>query len=114
MPGLDATMFLLPAEFSGRREKSGVKNRDEGLVVLNSMAKSIIEKQRGISREWVFPYNGTAMHRMNDLAWKKARVRSGETLAGGKPSPRSPRVCVDQSARPQAHVRPAASCGRRH
>jgi hypothetical protein len=26
--------------------------------------KSIIEKQHGISREWVFPYNGTAMHRM--------------------------------------------------
>ena len=52
-----------------------MKNGDERLVVLNSVARSIIEKQRGISKEWGFPYNGTAMHRMNDSAWKKARVR---------------------------------------
>jgi hypothetical protein len=44
---------------------------DERPVVLNTVAKSIIEKQRGISKEWVFPYNGTAMHRMNDSAWRK-------------------------------------------
>jgi len=46
--------------------------------VLNSVAKSIIDGQRGISREWVFPYNGTGMHRMNDSAWKKARVRAAK------------------------------------
>ncbi len=51
---------------------------DERLVVLNSVAKSIIEKQRGTSREWVFPYNGTPMHRMNDSAWKKARERAAK------------------------------------
>ena len=51
---------------------------DERPVVLNTVAKSIIEKQRGISKEWVFPYNGTAMHRMNDSAWKKARVRAAK------------------------------------
>ena len=43
--------------------------------MLNNMAKSIIDKQRGLSKEWVFPYKDTAMHRMNDSAWKKARVR---------------------------------------
>lgn len=78
VPELDATVFLIPAEFGGRHEKSGVKNRDERLVVLNSVAKSIIEKQRGVSREWVFPYKDTAMHRMNDTAWKKARVRAAK------------------------------------
>ncbi|MFF7108943.1 tyrosine-type recombinase/integrase [Pseudomonas sichuanensis] len=78
VPELDASVFLIPAEFGGRHENSGVKNREERLVVLNSVAKSIIEAQRGISREWVFPYNGTAMHRMNDSAWKKARMRAAK------------------------------------
>ncbi len=70
--------ILIPADFGGRHERSGVKNGDERLVVLNSVARSIIEKQRGISKEWGFPYNGTAMHRMNDSAWKKARVRAAK------------------------------------
>lgn len=78
VPELDTSVFLIPAEFGGRHENSGVKNRDERLVVLNGVAKSIIDKQRGISREWVFPYSGTAMHRMNDSAWKKARVRAAK------------------------------------
>ncbi len=78
VPELGTSVFLIPAEFGGRHENSGVKNRDERLVVLNSVAQSIIDGQRGISREWVFPYNGTAMHRMNDSAWKKARVRAAK------------------------------------
>ncbi|WP_260779446.1 tyrosine-type recombinase/integrase [Pseudomonas juntendi] len=76
VPELGTSVFLIPADFGGRHARSGVKNGDERLVVLNSVAKSIIERQRGISKEWVFPYNGTAMHRMNDSAWKKARVRA--------------------------------------
>lgn len=78
VPELGTSVFLIPADFGGRHARSGVKNGDERLVVLNSVAKSIIEKQRCTSREWVFPYNGTAMHRMNDSAWKKARVRAAK------------------------------------
>lgn len=78
VPELGTSVFLIPADFGGRNERSGVKNGDERLVVLNSVAKSIIDRQRGVSREWVFPYNGTAMHRMNDSAWKKARVRAAK------------------------------------
>lgn len=74
VPELGTSVFLIPADFGGRHERSGVKNGDERLVVLNSVAKSIIDKQRGLSKEWVFPYNGNAMHRMNDSAWKKAQV----------------------------------------
>lgn len=51
-----------------------MKNGDERLDVLNSVAKSIIDKQRDQSKDWYFPYNGNAMYRMNDSAWKKARV----------------------------------------
>jgi integrase len=78
VPELGTSVFLIPADFGGRHARSGVKNGDERLVVLNSVAKSIIEKQRGISREWVFSYSGSAMHRMNDSAWKKARVRAAK------------------------------------
>lgn len=38
---------------------------------MNAVDRSIIKNQRGCSREWVFPCNGTAMHQMNDSAWKK-------------------------------------------
>jgi hypothetical protein len=65
------------AGFGGRSERSGVKNRDERLVILNSVAKSIIEKQRGQHKHFVFPFgmpdedgNPTMIHRMNDSAWK--------------------------------------------
>ena len=78
VPELGTSVFLIPSDFGGRNERSGVKNGDERLVVLNNVAKSIIDKQRGLSKEWVFPYNGTAMHRMNDSAWKKARVRAAK------------------------------------
>ena len=78
VPELDTSVFLIPAGFGGRRETSGVKNGEDRLVVLNGVAKSVIERQRGLSKEWVFPYHGTGMHRMNDSAWKKARVRAAK------------------------------------
>ena len=61
VPELDTSVFLIPAGFGGRRETSGVKNGEDRLVVLNGVAKSVIEKQRGLSKEWVFPYDGTGM-----------------------------------------------------
>ncbi|WP_239499427.1 tyrosine-type recombinase/integrase [Pseudomonas putida] len=78
VPELGTSVFLIPSDLGGRNERSGVKNGDERLVVLNSVAKSIIDKQRGLSKGWVFPFNGNAMHRMNDSAWKKARVRAAK------------------------------------
>lgn len=78
VPELGTSVFLIPSDFGGRNERSGVKNGDERLVVLNTVAKSIVDKQRGLSKDWVFPYNGTALHRMNDSAWKKARVRAAK------------------------------------
>nr|WP_286978250.1 tyrosine-type recombinase/integrase [Pseudomonas sp.] len=85
VPELNASVFLIPASFGGRHDKAGVKNGDERLVVLNSVAKSIIDRQRGQSAEWVFPFGqpdseGRPMpvHRMNDTAWKKARIRAAK------------------------------------
>jgi integrase len=78
VPELGASVFLIPANFGGRNENSGVKNGDERLVVLNGVAMSVIDGQRGLHPEWVFPYGNPRgpVHRMNDSAWKKARVRA--------------------------------------
>lgn len=76
VPELKTSVFLIPANFGGRTENAGVKNREDRLVVLNDVARSIIEGQRGIDEEWVFPYDGTPLHRMNDTAWKNARKRA--------------------------------------
>ncbi|MGG2584857.1 tyrosine-type recombinase/integrase [Pseudomonas aeruginosa] len=85
VPELDTSVFLIPSDFGGRDKGSGVKNGEERLVVLNTVAKSVIEGQRGLDPVWVFPYgmpdrNGkaTPVHRMNDSAWKKARVRAAK------------------------------------
>ncbi|MCM3916218.1 tyrosine-type recombinase/integrase [Pseudomonas aeruginosa] len=85
VPELDTSVFLIPSDFGGRDKGSGVKNREERLVVLNTVAKSVIEGQRGLDSVWVFPYgmpdrNGkaTPVHRMNDSAWKKARIRAAK------------------------------------
>ena len=71
VPEINASVFLIPADFGGRHKNPGVKYGDERLIILNSVAKSIIDKQRGISKEWVFPYVDSPLHRMNDTAWKK-------------------------------------------
>ncbi|NWE69007.1 tyrosine-type recombinase/integrase [Pseudomonas gingeri] len=85
VPELGASVFLIPASFGGRSARAGVKNRDERLVVLNDVAKSVIEKQRGKHPLFVFPFGKpdgegkeTTVHRMNDSAWKKARVRAAK------------------------------------
>lgn len=85
VPELNTSVFLTPADFGGRHERSGVKNGDERLVALNNVAKSVIEGQRGLDPIWVFPYGkpdrygkATPVHQMNDSAWKKARVRAAK------------------------------------
>ena len=84
IPELKTSVFLIPAYFGGRRARAGVKNRDERLVVLNSTARSVIERQRGLHPTWVFPYGQrdeagpTAVHRMNNSAWKRARKEAAQ------------------------------------
>lgn len=76
IPELQTSVFLIPSNFGGRTVKAGVKNGDDRVVVLNSVARSVIEGQRGIDPDIVFPYEGRALHRMNDSAWRKARTRA--------------------------------------
>lgn len=80
VPELKASVFIVPEDVT----KSGV----ERILVLNSVARSIIEEQRGKHRKRVFTYRprgrkgeppkparGTG--KINNTAWKKARDRAG-------------------------------------
>lgn len=65
----DTTVFIIPLV--------KVKNREERLVVLNQVAKSVIESVRGQHPRYVFTYRGKPIVRMNSTAWRKARIKSG-------------------------------------
>lgn len=69
IPELDTSVFVIP----GKR----VKNGDERLVVLNRVARSVIEGVRGQHPEYVFTYRGRPMQTMNNTAWQSARRRAG-------------------------------------
>ena len=75
---LNATVFLIPWNFGGRRPRSGVKNRRDRLVVLNSVARSVIEGQRGEDPVWVFSRGGKPVQQMLQKAWCLARQRAAE------------------------------------
>jgi integrase len=62
---LDTSVFIIPGDL--------VKNREDRLVVLNDVAKSVIEARRGIHPRWVFTYRGNRLACMNNTAWQSAR-----------------------------------------
>jgi integrase len=73
VPELDTSIFLIPAD--------NVKNSEERLVVLNRVAKSVIDAQRGQHPVYVFVLtqkDGSAspVTGMNNTAWKSARRRA--------------------------------------
>lgn len=78
VPEIDVSVFIAPWNFGGRSRKSGVKNREDRVIILNDVAKAIIEAQRGLHNQWVFPFEDRALHRMNDTAWRSARNRAAD------------------------------------
>ena len=45
-------------------------------MILNRVAKSIVDKQRGIHPLYVFPHKGKYFQRMKENGWKQARKRA--------------------------------------
>jgi len=84
VPEFGTSVFLIPAE--------RVKNGEERLVVLNRVARSVIDCLRGKHSDFVFvrefekreprPVRG-----MNNTAWKNARERAAEKWAEAKGEP---------------------------
>jgi integrase len=60
-------IFRIPGEFH--------KNGKPKIVVLNSIAKAIIEKRRGLHPEFVFTYRDEPIKRFNASAWSSNRDR---------------------------------------
>ena len=54
-----------------------VKNGDERLVVLSTVARSVIESVRGQHPEHVFIFRGQRQKKMNNSSWQHARIRAG-------------------------------------
>ncbi len=69
VPELNTSVFIIPGEV--------VKNREDRLVVLNRVAKSIVEEMRGQHTTHVFSYRNLPMKRVNNSAWKHIRREVG-------------------------------------
>lgn len=69
VPDLDTSVFIVPWE--------RVKNREDRLVVLNRVARSLVEAQRGKHDTHVFAFRGDSITKINNSAWKRARLKVG-------------------------------------
>ena len=72
-PGARYQRLLIP----GRK----VKNGDDRLVILNQVARSVIESVRSEHPEFVFVRRGKPIQTMNNTAWQSARRISAGTGA---------------------------------
>jgi len=69
VPELDTAVFLVPGEL--------VKNREERLVIMNRVARSVVDEVRGVHSDFVFTYRGRPVTKINNTAWKRARAAVG-------------------------------------
>ncbi len=69
VPELKDSVFVLPTALT--------KNGEERVLVLNRIARSVLERQRGNNSTHVFTYKGNPVSRLNNHAFRKARVRAG-------------------------------------
>jgi len=60
--------------------KGSTKNNQVRPVILNSIAKSIVESLVGNNPEYVFSYEGQKLGRLNKSAYRKARDRAGKVM----------------------------------
>lgn len=73
VPELDTSVFLIP--------KHRVKNREERLVVLNDVARRIVDARRGVDRHYVFTYRGKPLSCMNNTKWQRGRILAAVNMA---------------------------------
>jgi integrase len=69
VPDLEISIFILP--------ESITKTSTERVVVLNAVARRVIESRRGIHKEFVFTYRGNPVGKLRSSAWKRAWKEAG-------------------------------------
>ena len=62
IPELSTSVFIVPES----------KNREDRLIVLNSVAKSVVEGRRGIDARYVFAHRRKRLTVMRTTAWRQA------------------------------------------
>jgi integrase len=71
MPELGTSVFILPSN-----DEFQTKNSQERVVVLNSIARRVVDEQRGKHREFIFTYRGNPRKTILNSGWKRARLRA--------------------------------------
>lgn len=67
-------VFIIPKRYV----KNGyLKDADDKLVVLNSIARAVVDRQRGKHPEFVFTYRNKPLSRMRSCGWNDAKERAG-------------------------------------
>ena len=69
VPELETSVFIIPGD--------RVKNREDRLVVLNRIARSVVEEVRGNHPDTVFTFKGHPVRNINNSAWKRVRKEVG-------------------------------------
>lgn len=69
LPQLGVSVFVLSGD--------QVKNGEDRVILLNSVARSVVDSCRGQHHEFVFAYRDAPIERINNSAWRAARGRAG-------------------------------------
>ena len=69
VPEINRNVFVIPSE--------AFKSKRAHVIILNDVAWSIIEEQRGKHPTWVFAYRGKRVATINNTAWQRARRKEG-------------------------------------
>jgi integrase len=69
VPELETSVFILP--------EAVTKTGTERVVVLNTVAKRVIEARRGTHKEAVFTYRSAPLAKLHNSAWNRAWRRAG-------------------------------------
>ena len=64
LPDNETSVFVLPA--------SATKTSTERVVVMNTVARRVVNARRGIHKDYVFTYRGRPVGKLNNTAWKRA------------------------------------------
>ncbi len=84
IPELNTSIFITPGKPVQYEDGlwKGEKNKEDQVVVLNRVAKSVINGQRGLHAEYVFPHRGKRIYQMNNSGWKTAWKKAGLPIDG--------------------------------
>jgi len=79
LPELNTSVFIVPGRPVPYSDGTwpGEKNNEDQLVVLNRVARSVIEECRGNNSPYVFAFKGRRIYRMHNTAWKSAWRKAG-------------------------------------